>query len=194
MVKSMNSEDLCSGAERSLHARQRQKLDGAGPPVRGVITFCILLLAASGVPISLLRGQGQSAPPPKVFPVIGFIRNSRDFDGAGCTLWPRTDQKYTDGRDLFRNDFDGRAIMNIDGRDRPLKLAASSEPKSKLKVGRRSMYRYQGDGVTVNIRYIVTGVCKPDDESCEVTNFDAVATVSTRSGVRRLDAHGICGS
>src|SRR5579864_2025303 len=117
MVKSMNSKNLCSGAEKSLHARQRQKLDGAGPPVRGVITFCILLLAASGVPSSLLRGQDQSAPP-KVFPVIGFIRNGSDFDGAGCTLWPRTDQKYTDGRDLFRSDFDGMAVMNIDGRDR----------------------------------------------------------------------------
>lgn len=154
----------------------------------------MLVLTASGVPDGLLRGQDQSVPQPKVLPVIGFIRNSTDFDGAGCTLWPRTDRKYADGRDLFRSDFDGRAVMNIDGRDRPLKLTASSEPKIKLKVGRRSMYRYQGDGVTVNVRYIVTGICKPDDESCEVTNFDAVVTVTTGSGVRRLEVHGICGS
>lgn len=126
--------------------------------------------------------------------MIGFIRNSTDFDGAGCTLWPRTYQKYTDGRDLFRSDFDGRAVMNIDGRDRLLKLAASSEPKGRLRVGSRSTYRYRGDGVTVNVSYIVTGICKPEDESCEITNFDAVVTVTTRSGVRRLEVHGICGS
>lgn len=161
MVRSMNSESLCSGIERSLHTKQQQKTDGVRPTVRGVIAFCMLVLTPWGIPDGLLRGQDQSAPQPKVLPVIGFIRNSTDFDGAGCTLWPRTDRKYADGRDLFRSDFDGRAAMNIDGRDRPLKLTASSEPKSGLKVGRRSRYRYQGDRVTVEVRYIVTGICKP---------------------------------
>ena len=69
-------------------------------------------------------------------------------------------------------DFDGRAVMNIDGRDQPSKLAAWSEPKR----------RYEAGGVLVNVRYVVTGICKPDDESCEVPSYDALVTVKARSG------------
>ena len=91
-------------------------------------------------------------------------------------------------------DFGERAVVNLGGRDTPLRLVESSGANREPKKGDRSMYHYRGEGVNVVIKYIVTGVCTPDDESCEVTNYDAEITVATRFGKRTVRAHGICGS
>lgn len=84
--------------------------------------------------------------------------------------------------------------MNIGGRDTALALVESSGAKRESKKGDRSTYHYRGEGVDVVVKYVVTGVCAPDDESCEVTNYDALITVATRSAKRTIRAHGICGS
>jgi hypothetical protein len=127
-------------------------------------------------------------------PVIGFVEDGSTFDGAGCALWRAGDPAPGEKRRVFVGDFENRAAVHVDGRDRALLLIGSDEPKGELKKGRRSLYRYRGDGVEVVVRYVVTQVCAPDDESCEVVNYDAVVTVSTRSGTSTVQAHGVCGS
>jgi hypothetical protein len=160
-------------------------------------TICIALfvgIVVAGAAPHLIAQSRQPAEKGRNKPAIGFVLDSSDFDGAGCTLWSKADPAYTDGRHIFLADFDGRAVMNIDGLDQALKLAWSSEEKGSLKIGKRSAYRYEGPGVTVSVRYVVTGMCKPDDESCEVTDYNAAVAVTTRSGMRRIQTHGICGS
>jgi hypothetical protein len=99
-----------------------------------------------------------------------------------------------DGRDVFRSDFDGRAVINLNGRDTLLKLVSSTTPKRESKKGDRSIARYRGEGVEVIVHYLITGLCAPDDEKCEVIDYEAVMEVSTPSGRRSVMAHGICGS
>jgi hypothetical protein len=84
--------------------------------------------------------------------------------------------------------------MNLDGSDRLLMLVKSSAPKGEPKLGQRSMFLYRGKGIEVIVRYVVTKVCAPDDESCEVITYDANVTVKAWSGQRTIRAHGICGS
>jgi hypothetical protein len=60
--------------------------------------------------------------------------------------------------------------------------------------GQKSTYRYRGDGIEVLVRYVVTELCAPEDESCEVVTYDAVLTVAMGSAKTAVRAHGICGS
>jgi hypothetical protein len=109
-------------------------------------------------------------------------------------LWLLHDRTYQGGRYLLLADFDERAVINIRGTDTTLKLVGSSGANREPKKGDHSMRHYRGEGVDVVVKYVVTGVCRPDDESCEVTNYDAVLIVATRAGRRTIRAHGICGS
>jgi hypothetical protein len=109
-------------------------------------------------------------------------------------LWLLDDRTRTDGRYVLLADLGEHAVMNIGERDVPLKLLEPSPANREKKKGDRSTYRYRGDGVDVVANYVATGICAPDDEACEVTNYDAVITVASRSGKRRVRAHGICGS
>ena len=122
----------------------------------------------------------------------GFVQNTREFDGAGCSLWLPSDRAYSSERRIFLSDLDNHAAININGRDTALMLVNFREPKGEAKKGDRSSYRYRGEGVEVGIKFIVSGVCAPDDESCEVIHYDA--TITSRPAKRVLVSQGLCGS
>jgi hypothetical protein len=84
--------------------------------------------------------------------------------------------------------------MNIDAKDIRLHLVRMREWKGMPKKGNRSTYRYKGPGISVLVDYVVTAICTPDDESCEVTSYDAEIVIKTVSGKQTLRTHGICGS
>src|SRR6266567_159673 len=87
----------------------------------------------------VLNGQPpRPKPKPGRQPVVGFIRNTKDFDGAGCSLWLLHDRTYVDGRYVLLADFEEQAVVNIDGRDTALKLVKSVGANSAPKKGRRS--------------------------------------------------------
>jgi hypothetical protein len=109
-------------------------------------------------------------------------------------VWGIKDDRYMPGKYVFASDYQEHAAMNIDGCDVMLKLVNSQELKSGFNVGDHSSVRYHGDTFDVEVIYTVTGVCKPDDEQCEVTDYNATITVTSGSAHRSLAAHGICGS
>jgi hypothetical protein len=149
------------------------------------------LLFTAGIPA--VHGQ-PSQPAPQSGPAIGFVRNTKSFDSAGCSLWPIADRTDSDRRLVFLSSVPDRAVMNLGGYDTALKLVESSEAKGKLKKGSLSTEHYRGDGVDVVIRYVATEVCAEDDDSCEATKYNAVVTVASHSGKRTLRARGSCGS
>ena len=169
------------------------------PWCRAVVAFAFFLghaqtPQAGRQPAHPGQQPAQPVQQPAKMPSIGVIRNADDFDGPGCSLWMRTVPLYTDGREVFRSDAADRAVMHIDGQDRVMKVVSPVERPVSPKIGDRTSYDYRSDGITVRVQYVVTGVCKPEDESCEVTNYDATVTVTSRSGTRVVQAHGICGS
>jgi hypothetical protein len=155
------------------------------PHLRQIVILASILITA-GV-------SGQS-PQPGRLPTIGFVKNAAAFGEGGCTLWLLTDRALTDERRVFLSNFEDRAVVNVDGRDVEMKLVGSSNAEGEAKKGRISTFRYRGTGVDVIVRYVVTGLCAPDDEQCEVVSYDAELAVMTHPGQRTLRAHGICGS
>ena len=98
------------------------------------------------------------------------------------------------GKYVFASDYEEHAAMNINGRDVKLKLVNSQELIPGFKVGGHSSFRYHDDSFDVQVIYTVTGVCKPDDEKCEVNEYNATITVTSGSTKQIVTAHGICGS
>jgi hypothetical protein len=127
-------------------------------------------------------------------PAVAFIRNAKQFDGAGCSLRLVGDRANTEDRYVFLSDFDGRAVMNIERRDKELKLVKSSGANRPPRKGDRSIQHFRGEGVEVIIKYVVTRVCAPNDEKCEVIGYDAAILVRTNLGERTIRARGVCGS
>jgi|HubBroStandDraft_6_1064221.scaffolds.fasta_scaffold837546_1 hypothetical protein len=125
---------------------------------------------------------------------IHFVRNTSAFEEGGCQLWLPTGRSNSSERFIFLSDLENHAVMNINGRDVQLALVSSRDKESDLKKGDRSEFRYRGSGVEVVVRYVVTGLCAPKDERCEVTNYAGTITVTVGSVMRVLTAQGICGS
>ncbi len=140
------------------------------------------------------RPAATSAATSRTPPTVGFIHDPEAFDGAGCSLWLLTDNTYSARRSIFVSDFDGNAAVNINRRDWALRLVTSEEPKGAPRKGDHSTFRYHSGGIEVIIKYIVTGTCAPNDESCEVTYYNATVVIRAPTGARVLSAHGLCGS
>ena len=82
--------------------------------------------------------------------------------------------------------------MNIDGKDVNLKLVGTTN-ESDWEVGARSYKRYKANGIAVRIDFVVTRICKPGDEQCESTDYDATFTVTKAGRKRVIKAKGVCG-
>jgi hypothetical protein len=128
---------------------------------------------------------------------IGVIKEPY-VDGCGCYFQlPEDSEKRVAGY-VFLVDIveaQGTAQMNIDGKDVILKLVKSNEKVGlkETKVGSTHSEFYKSGEVEVGIEYVVTGVCEPEDESCESTAYSATITV-TRNGVyQKIKASGSCG-
>jgi hypothetical protein len=141
-----------------------------------------------------LNGQGTPNRTGVTRLSIHFVRNASAFEEGGCQLRLSKDHSDSSQRFIFLSDFENHAVMNIDGRDVHLAPVSSRDKKTELKKGDRSVFRYRGNGVEVAVTYVVTGLCAPDDERCEVTKYNATITVTLGSAKRVLAAHGICGS
>jgi hypothetical protein len=125
---------------------------------------------------------------------IGIVRNAADFQEGGCTLQFATDSARHNQRNVFLSDLGDSAVMNIDGKDVKLGLVRRQERKGEPKKGDRSTCSYAAKGITVRVDFVVTGLCDPNDESCEVVYYDATITVARGDGKRAIKVKGMCGS
>jgi len=107
---------------------------------------------------------------------IGYVKDG-DI-GVGCSLSlniaDRRERRY-----VFVQGMDEPAYINLDGKDLKLEEVDSGGSEAVIeKVGDRSWVAYVAGDVKVRIDRTVTRVCDPKDESCEVTNYKAVITIT----------------
>lgn len=124
--------------------------------------------------------------------MIGFIKNPAVADGCGCSFYFPADAANDDHR-VFLTDLGNAAWINIDGQDVELGLEGSSEPEGEIKKGDKSIWNYRAGDIRVRIDLTVTGICDPDDEGCEVTNYDATIKVINGSRRQVVNVAGLCG-
>jgi hypothetical protein len=125
---------------------------------------------------------------------VGIVRDPAAFDGPGCSLQLPADYKRQNERYVFLSDYEDNAVININGKDIKLKHVSHREPEGDPKKGDRSTWNYAGKGTTVRVDFVATGVCDPNDESCEVTYYDATITVTQGKAKRVTKVTGLCGS
>jgi len=124
---------------------------------------------------------------------IANIKDSNLVGGCGCYFQSLTESRTRSDKFIFGAGMDeDYAWMNIDGQDVKLTLIASSK-NSVERAGIRSYERYRADSIGVRIDYVVTRVCKPNDENCESTGY--AATFSVTNGGRKsvIKGRGSCG-
>ena len=133
------------------------------------------------------------ASPEVVTPKIGIIHVPKFRIECGVALQLPEDYKGQNKKYVFDGDLAEGGQMNIDGRDVDLMMVDSDEPERELKVGDRFTETYAGDGLNAQIEYVVTGICDPTDESCEVINFDATITVERNGAKQQVKTSGLLG-
>jgi hypothetical protein len=99
---------------------------------------------------------------------IGNVTKNFSEDG-GCAISRSQDVWHSPL--FFTSDFQNHASINIDGKDKILTLTKIEEkvPEKEPIIGERSKYWYAGGGIEVAVEYVVTQVCAPNNESCEVS-------------------------
>jgi hypothetical protein len=139
--------------------------------------------------LSLPGSQGAS----KRTLTVGVVADQEEFHESGCELLLSPDS-YSSERYVFMSHFNGQAVMNIDGHDLRFKLVRSTDSQKEPRKGDRSRYWYASGSITVEVDYTVTGICPPDDESCEVIYYRAIIHISSGPLKKSIVAHGLCGS
>jgi hypothetical protein len=159
-----------------------------------VAKLLIHFVVAVGASMTVIAQEGASPAEAPLPPRISNIRDTSVVDGCGCYFQlPAEWKNKQSDKYVFMEGIDGEgAWMNIGGKDVKLKLVGSSN-ESDWKVGARSFKRYEAQGIAVRIDYVVTRVCRPGDEQCESTDYDATFTVTKAGRRRAIKAKGVCG-
>jgi hypothetical protein len=130
----------------------------------------------SGLSLGILACLGLPSiaiEKPPIVNGIGNIQNTKEVQGSGCSLQRKGNKGY-----VFWSAFEKSALMNIDGKDRVLKLVSvnPSAPRATNK-GDRSTEIYKSGKMTVRIDRVVTRVCRKGDQECEVTGYNGKMTL-----------------
>lgn len=167
------------------------------PTMKGQITLFLIVattvassLASAQTAIS--QAQGRSAVERRA--LIGPIKDQASQFGCGCGFSFPSDSRKGLSPLIFSSDIDEEtAVMNIDGVDMELRLARSTEQKGKERIGSRSTRTYVAAGVRAFAVYVTTRMCKPNDEDCEATDYDATMTVTKGRRKQTIRLKGACG-
>jgi len=139
------------------------------------------------------RNEQSPTPTLGAAPKVGVIQDPKLHDECGLYLQLPEDDKSRNEKYIFEGDLGELGQMNIDGHDVDLKLVDSDEPDRELKVGDHFSETYAGDGLKARIDYVVTGVCDPKDEACEVINLDATIIVERNGSKQQIKTSGSLG-
>ena len=150
-----------------------------------------MMLIASLLVATQTQSQVVSAPV-KIFK-LGYVKDESLRDNCNCTLY-RNSQDEQKSRRIFISDMSEKAVINLDRRDMTLRLIdKSSKTQGKSKIGDHSWELYKAGKLTLRVDSIISKLCDPKDESCEVEYYKATITL-TRNGQKEiLKAIGICG-
>ncbi|HET9822351.1 MAG TPA: hypothetical protein VFQ16_11055 [Burkholderiaceae bacterium] len=141
--------------------------------------------------LALLAIHAATSAHPQVQP----LRESDIDYGCGCSFQAPL-SLGPDAPVVIQWELDGPANIRLDGRLHKLKVSSLSAVRRKdgrERVGDREVFELKGDSVFVRAECTVAEVCKPGDESCEVTIYKARITIRTPTGTSVLDARASCG-
>jgi hypothetical protein len=69
----------------------------------------------------------------------------------------------------------------------------ASRPSQQEKIGDKLIYKLRSAGVRIDASCTATVICKPNDESCEATQYDAILYVNDGKARSAIKAWAVCG-
>lgn len=150
------------------------------------LSVLIVMLCGSSVPLAVQKRN-----------LVGAIKNKSVVGGCGCYFY--AGRRLTGAsKEIFASGEDESAWMNIDGVDTKLKFISRTEPSSvdrrgAPRVGSRNTEKYGAGDIAVDILFIVTDVCAPQEPQCESTGYAAIFRVRKGRRTQVLRANGACG-
>jgi hypothetical protein len=126
---------------------------------------------------------------------IGNVTNDLSSNG-GCALQLARQYFKKEGEFVFVSDFESRGLVNVNGTDIPVTLVRPRDvdPRPKSTIGERSTLWYSGGGIEVRVDYLTTGGCPQGTQSCAVTNYDAILTITRGKTSKSVAAKAVCGA
>ena len=120
---------------------------------------------------------------------IGSIKNKKEVQGCGCSF-----QREGKPGTVFWSELNQKsALMNIDGKDRILKLLRETPSSKREKKGDRSTSIYRSGKINVRIERVVNSVCRQGDQECEVTGYDSKIKLNIGERQQVISVTGGCG-
>ena len=108
---------------------------------------------------------------------------------CGCYFYLQ-DKPRAEGFVLYWGFGDEHAVMKINGNLTKLDIV---EEHISYKIGQDTTFKLKGDTVTANGSCKVSGVCPPESESCEITNYKGTLIVANSSQETTISIKGVCG-
>lgn len=127
-------------------------------------------------------------------PTIGTILDASIAGGCHCSVnkVSQSGEKIWD-QYLFAADYEGKARLNVDGRDVNLRETERKEKPGEYGVCSGQGCTYSGDGITATVDYKETRRCPPEPTECEVTDYDVKITVLKNGQQQSVTGKGQCG-
>jgi hypothetical protein len=149
----------------------------------------VLLIVTAVSSQALSQTSTTTSPGPQL--KIGYVEVG--IGGCGCSL-ALNSADLREGRFVFIQDYGEPAYINLGGKDLKLEEVDSGGSEAvPERVGDRSWVAYVASDVKVRIDRTVTKVCDPKDESCEVTYYKVILTVSRKTQRTTIRTIGLCG-
>jgi Na+-translocating ferredoxin:NAD+ oxidoreductase RnfG subunit len=120
---------------------------------------------------------------------IGDIQNKKEIQGCGCSLQQEGKPDTVFWSELNRKS----ARINIDGKDRILKLVSETPSSNREKKGDRSTSIYRSGKINVRIDLVVNSVCRQGDQECEATGYDGKIKLNVGNRQQIISVTGGCG-
>ena len=157
--------------------------------------------ALSGNVAPLTIPQSITSSPVPSTPKIGKIIDTRVIgSGNGCSCtFELANSNVSAGLNqsiLFGADYrmtDGKAWMNINGRDVELFSMGSKITSNENDPVRPMSPVYSGDGMTASVDYRQIDSCPPEPTQCEVNRYDITVTLETGGLRETVKGNGSCG-
>jgi hypothetical protein len=112
--------------------------------------------------------------------------------GCGCAF-SRNNEDFRNHRYIYIEGMDEPAFINLNGKNIELNPVSSSEYSGEEKIGQQSWETFTSGDLKTRLEKIVTKVCDPEDESCEVTYYKARMTLIRKNERLEVELVGSCG-
>jgi hypothetical protein len=123
---------------------------------------------------------------------IGVLNNA-SMPGCGCTFTPVRAERQFPEKYLFISDAEGRAYMNLDGRDTALREVGRKQAPGEYGYCAGSRCTFAADSITATVDFLEVERCPPEPTECEVTGYEVTITVERDGMKERVKGKGECG-